>query len=231
MRGLSSMATRALLAELAGQAGVLGVASVTFESGGGVEMARRVREGEVADVVVLARGAIAELADEGHVLRASVRPLFVSDTVVAAPDGANAPDVSSPEALRAALRGARRIGYSTGPSGDALVALVAQWGLTDELADRWVQARPGVPVASLLAQGRADLGFQQRSELAGSTGVRVLGTMPRGCEITTVFSGAVCTASGHPGESATVLDHLASDAVLAVVRRHGMSPAPGAAGP
>ncbi len=111
-------------------------------------------------------------------------------------------------ALRGALRAASRIGYSTGPSGTALLRLIEQWDLSDELHGRLVQACPGIPVARSLTDGDVDLGFQQLSELVGADGVRILGTLPADCAIDTVFAGAVASAAADPGAAAEMLEFL-----------------------
>lgn len=177
MRAISSMATRALLADLAAAARDAGLPSVEIESVGGVDAEARVAAGEQLDLVFLASGALARLAVGGHVDEATVTPIALSQTAVAVPSDAVATATATAPggaafadatALRAALRAAGRIGYSTGPSGTALVRLIEEWGLAEELGGRLVQARAGVPVAASLAVGDVDLGFQQLSELAGS---------------------------------------------------------------
>lgn len=128
--------------------------------------------------------------------------------------------------LRAALRAASRIGYSTGPSGTALVRMIEDWGMTDEVGDRLVQARPGIPVARLLADGEVDLGLQQLSELVGQPGVRILGVLPADCAIDTVFSGAISTASSDPAAARIVLEFLRSDQARAITRAHHFAAPP-----
>lgn len=227
MRAISSMATRHLLADLVTAATSTGLPAIEVESVGGVDAAERVAAGEPLDLVFLASGALERLAHDGHVDAATVTPIVLSQVAVAVPagrdehgarpDGAAFPDAA---ALRDALREAGRIGYSTGPSGVALVRMIEQWGLAAELGDRLVQARPGVPVARSLAEGDVELGFQQLSELVGQPGVRVLGVMPDDCAIDTVFSGAVATASADAGRAAEVLSFFASDAVAAIKTDH-----------
>ena len=229
MRAISSMATRALLADLAAAARDAGLPSVEIESVGGVDAEARVAAGEQLDLVFLASGALARLAVGGHVDEATVTPLALSQTAVAVPSDAVATATATAPggaafadatALRAALRAAGRIGYSTGPSGTALVRLIEEWGLAEELGGRLVQARAGVPVAASLAVGDVDLGFQQLSELAGQPGVRILGVLPPDCAIDTVFAGAVAAASSHPGPAAKVLAFFASMETRAIVEAH-----------
>ncbi|MFJ7905643.1 substrate-binding domain-containing protein [Kitasatospora sp. NPDC096204] len=220
--GLSSMATRPVLADLCEHLRHTCALPVRFESAGGVEVARRVREGAEADLLVLAAGALAALEEEGHVLRGTARPLWVSQVVAAVPDGVPVPALDSESDLRAALLSATRVAYSTGPSGTALVELINRLGLTGTLSERLVQAPAGVPAGSLLSSGRADLAFQQRSELTDLPGVVVVGPLPGDTAINSVFSGGVLASSGRPNRARKVLDLLGSDTASGIARARGM---------
>ena len=227
MKAISSMATRHVLADLVEAAVSAGLPTVQIESTGGVDAARRVAGGEQFDLVFLAEDALGRLANDGHVDALSVTPLLLSQVAVAVASGTDEPaappaGVAFPDAggVREALMRATLIGYSTGPSGTALVRSIEDWGLADELSDRLVQARPGVPVARLLAAGEVDLGFQQLSELVGQPGVRILGVLPSDCEIVTVFGGAVATTSTDRVMARSILEYLASDAAAAVRTAH-----------
>src|SRR5579862_8805500 len=113
--GISSMATRQLLAELVAQYQKAAGVTVAIEAVGGVDAAKRVRAGEAFDLVVLADDVIAKLADEGHIAAGSKAAFVRSPMAMAVPTGAKRPDIGSEQAIRAALTGARAIGYSTGP--------------------------------------------------------------------------------------------------------------------
>lgn len=221
LHGVSSMATRHLLADAAARLPLLHT-RLQFEAMGGVQAAQHVATGVVCDLVVLAADALQNLAAQGHVVAASVVPIAHSPMAIAAPQHALAPDVRTPEALRSTLVAAQRIAYSTGPSGSALMALLQRWGLYTELSHRLVQTPPGVPVASLLATHQADIGFQQLSELQGVPGVEVLGCMPAGLAITTTFSGAVATSSVHPREALQALQFLCGAQTAALKQAHGL---------
>ncbi len=223
LRGLSSMATRALLADLVREAADPGV-QVGFESVGGVDAARRVAAGEACDLVVLAGDAIARLQAAGAVLPGSRVDLVRSAMAVAVPAGRPHPDIDSEASLLQAVAEASTLGYSTGPSGDHLLALLERWGLRQRLAARLVQAPPGVPVAALVARGEVALGFQQLSELRGVDGVDVVGLLPPGAEYVTVFAGAVAAASTAAQAAQQWLQWAASPATEALKRRHGMTP-------
>jgi len=225
LNGISSMATRQVLAELCAACAYAAGVQVRFESVGGVDAARRVRAGEGFDLVVLAADAIDELAAAGRVM-AGTRCAIVDSTVaMAVRADAERPDVASEEALRRAVLAVRRIGYSTGPSGTALLKLFERWGLGETLRERLVQAKPGAPVAALIASGEVELGFQQFSELTNQDGIVLLGTMPPGLEIVTTFVGAVGAGSTQGAAARAALAFMTSPSTADTKRRHGMQAA------
>ena len=222
IHGIGSMATRLVLAELAAAyAKDTGVA-VEVEAIGGLDVERRARAGDALDFIVLAAGTIERLAAEGHVTLDGSVDVARSGMAIAVPKGAPHPDIGDEQAVRAAVVAARGVGYSTGPSGKHVQALVERWGLTHTA--RLVNAPPGVPVASLLARGEATLGFQQMSELLEMPGIEIVGPMPPDIQVTTVFRGAICTASRRSAEARAFLAHVASQATADVKRRYGMEP-------
>jgi molybdate transport system substrate-binding protein len=222
LSAISSMATRSLLGELCEACEQAGGARVQLESVGGVDAARRVEAGEVFDLVVLAADAIDKLADAGRVVADSRCVLAQSSVAIAVRAGAARPDVGSETALREAVLAADRIGVSTGPSGVALLAVFERWGVLESLRERIVQARPGQPVAALLARGEVALGFQQLSELKGEPGIALLGPMPPGLEIVTRFVGAVGAGSAQREAARAALAFFAAPARADIRRRHGM---------
>ncbi len=223
--GISSMATRQLLAELVADFQRRGSARVLIESVGGVDAAERVQAGEAFDVVVLASDAIDKLMAGGHLVAGSRVDLVRSGVAVAVRAGAAHPDIGSEEAVRHAVQSARSLSYSTGPSGVQLAKLFERWGIADEIKARIVQAPPGVPVGTLVARGEVELGFQQLSELMHLEGIDVIGPLPSAIQITTTFSAAVGQHAAQPEAARGLLEFMASPLAAEAKRRQGMDPA------
>src|SRR5437867_12509332 len=132
--GISSMATRHVLAELGDVYERQARQRVVIVSVGGVEAARRVQDGEAFDFVVLAADAIERLADGGRVDPSSRTDLARSGVAIAVAAGAPRPHIGSESAIRDAVLKARSIGYSTGPSGAHLVRFFAASGVLCPIA-------------------------------------------------------------------------------------------------
>lgn len=222
---ISSMATREVLAELAVECERALAQPLLNSAGGGVEVARRIQGGEAVDIVVLAANVVDTLIAEGCLLAGSRVDLVKSGVAVAVTAGAPHPDVGNEAGVRAAVLAARAPAWSTGPSGVYLEKLFERWGILAQVRERMVVAPPGVPVASLLAEGRCDLGFQQLSEMRAVAGIDVLGPLPASIQLDTVFSGGVSVHSRHASAARAVLQFMASPDTAAVKLRLGLQPA------
>ena len=219
------MATRRALAELARDYASRRGRPIDLVSIGGVDAVGRIRSGESFDFAVLAAAAIDALAASGHVDAGGRVDVARSEVALAVRAGAPRPDVTSERSIRASVETARTIGCSTGPSGAHVVRLLERWALRDAAAPRIVQAPPGVPVATLVAAGEADLGFQQLSELMDAPGIDVVGILPPEIQDVTVFAGAICAVARDREAAGAFLGFLASPQADAAKRRHGLAPA------
>lgn len=223
--GISSMATRRILADLVGPCEERTGCRLAMKSVGGVNAARMVRAGEPVDVVVLASQVIEELETEGHIVRGSWADFARSGIAVAVPADKQEPSIKDEESVKQAILQARKICYSSGPSGEHLKQLWQRWGIAGIIAPRIMQAPAGVPVGGLLAAGEADIGFQQLSELLDLPGIRIIGPLPAGIQAVTVFSAGVCKTSTKREEAQAVVAYLASRDAEPAKRKHGMEPA------
>lgn len=224
LRGISSMATRQVLAELASAYQARSGQAVAIESVGGVDAAKRVQAGEAFDLVILASDAIDQLIAAGHLMPGRV-DLVKSGVAACVRAGAAVPDLSSEAAVKGAVLAADKISYSTGPSGVALRQLFERWGIAEAVAGKTVQAPPGVPVASLVARGEVALGFQQLSELLHVQGITIAGPLPGPIQITTVFSAGIATNTLRADAVRALLAYMRSREADAAKQRQGMAAA------
>jgi molybdate transport system substrate-binding protein len=170
----------------------------------------------------LASDAIDKLMAAGCLEPGSKVDLVRSGTSVAVPEGAPLPDISSEEAVRAAVLAASTLGFSTGPSGVAVAKLFERWGIAEQVQPRIVSPPPGTPVGALIARGEVALGFQQLSELIHVPGIAIVGPLPPAIAIDTVFSAAVCKGTSRAADVRALLAFMASPETATAKREQGM---------
>jgi len=223
MRVLSSLAIKEAYLELQPQFEKQAGLKVQTEWLGMVDIVKRVKAGEVADLLIASQKVMGELKSLGKV--SEVVDLAKSGVAVAVKKGAKRPDIGSAEAVKRALRAAKSIGYSSGPSGVYLVELFQKWGIAEELKPKSTQTPPGTAVGPLVASGQVEIGFQQMSELLPTAGIDILGPLPAEIQTITTFSGGVHAAAKEADAARAWLAFLTAPQSAAVLRKHGMDPA------
>jgi molybdate transport system substrate-binding protein len=189
-----------------------------------VALLERLRGGEGADIVILTRQALDELAAEGSVAADSRVDLARSYVGVAVKAGAPCPDIATERALRAALLSARSVAYSRiGASGIFFAQLIERMGIASEVNTR-ARIVPSGLTAELLNTGEADLAVQQISELKLVPGVDIVGPIPVELQSPMVFSAGRMAASERPVEADRLLKFLTSAEVAPALRGSGLEP-------
>jgi molybdate transport system substrate-binding protein len=184
----------------------------------------RLRGGEQADVVVLTHEGLDGLAAEGAVVLSSCVDLARSYVGIAVKEGAPHPDISTPDALRATLLGARSVAYSRlGASGIFFAQLIERMGIASEVDARACIIPQGFTAERLVA-GDADLAVQQISELKQVFGVEVVGPIPDVLQSPAVFSAGRLTMSGKAAQADALLRYLASADAAPALRESGLEP-------
>jgi molybdate transport system substrate-binding protein len=192
---------------------------------GGVNaVAKRVTDGEIADVVMLPAPQIDDLIKLGKLVAETRVNVATSGVGVAIRAGAPKIDVSSSDGIRKALLAAKTIAYSAGPSGVHMERLIAKWGLTEQLKAKIVPPIPDVPIGEMVARGDAGIGFQQVSELLPVKRIDYVGPLPADIQEVTVFSAAVHKAAGPTDAARALLKYLTAPDAASVIRKTGMEP-------
>lgn len=213
--------------------GAVGNLAARFEAGGGARidadfaptlaLLERMRGGEGADVVILTKEALDDLAANGTVVAASCADLARSFVGIAVKAGATHPDIATEAALRATLLGAR-VAYSRiGASGIFFAQLIERMSIAAAINARATIIPSGFTAERLLS-GEADLAVQQISELKLVSGVEIVGPIPRELQIPAVFSAGRLSASNNAAQSDRLLKYLASPEVAPALRESGLEP-------
>jgi molybdate transport system substrate-binding protein len=185
----------------------------------------RIAAGEAADVAILTRPAVDDLAAQGVLATGSVADIAVSLVGIAVKAGAARPDISSVEALKSALLQAKSIAYSRiGASGVFFADLIQRLGIADDVNAKATIIPSGF-TAELAARGEVELAVQQVSELMLVPGIDIVGPLPPGAESVTMFTGGVFANAADPAAARHLIACLrAADAAQALTAA-GLQPA------
>ena len=184
----------------------------------------RLARGEQFDVVILSRSSLDRLTEAGHVLPESRTDLVRSLIGTAVREGAEVPDIATPEQFVEALLAAGSIGYSASVSGTYLATdLFPRLGLWEQLeskSERIVSER----VAAVVARGDVEIGFQQISEILAVEGATLVGPIPDDYQKVTTFSTGVTTKAANPAAARRLIDYLAWVGNAPVIAATGLEP-------
>ena len=134
------------------------------------------------------------------------------------------PDISSVDALKKTLLAAKSIGYSTGPSGIYVISMFQKMGIADEIKGKLKQTPTGVFVGSIIANGEAEIGFQQVSELTYFPGLDYLGPLPAEVQLITVFSAGLQAGAKQADAAKALVSFITAPAAAAVFKKHALDP-------
>jgi molybdate transport system substrate-binding protein len=138
--------------------------------------------------------------------------------------GSPKPDVSTADAVKAAVLAARSVAYSAGPSGAYIGELLKKMGIAEQIASRIKQPSSGAEVGAILARGEVDLGFAQVSEFLSVPGLVDLGPLPESIQNYTIYAAGLHAAAPSPDAATALVKHLKAPEAAAAVRKMGMEP-------
>ncbi len=185
----------------------------------------RLDRGEAIDVVIMAALALDNLIQQGKVRVGSRVDLVQSKIGMAVKAGAPKPDISTVEALKRTLLAAKSIGYSDSASGVYLsTELFPKLGIADQIKGKAKKIEAD-PVGGRVATGEVEIGFQQISELRPVKGIDIVGELPPGAQMVTVFAAGIPVTSKHPEAAKTLIQWLASPAAYPAIKKSGLEPA------
>jgi molybdate transport system substrate-binding protein len=197
--------------------------SITF--GLGVKLAKRVEDGEAADLFLGTRGNINGLIKAGRLVPGSDVTLACSSVGIAVRKGAPKPDISTPEALKRALIAAKSISYSNpalgGVSGVHFSKVIERLGLVEEMKSKTRFPPEGGFAARLLATGEAELAVQLISELILVSEAEVIGPLPGDLQSSMIYAVAIPSAANQPEAARAMIKYLQSPEATTIMKAKG----------
>jgi molybdate transport system substrate-binding protein len=186
----------------------------------------RLERGEKADVVIMVGYALDELIKQGKVLPGSRVELADSRIGLVVRAGSTQPAIGTEAELKDTLLKAKSVAYSDSASGVYIQdQLFKRLGIETQLKPKATMV-PKIPVASVVATGEYQLGFQQVSELLPVPGVTYVGKIPESVQSVTRFAAGIPVGAEHPAQAKALLDYLAALAAQATVKATGLDSVP-----
>ena len=189
-------------------------ADITFGTVGALQA--KLAAGETADVLILGAPAIAKMEQSGALVAGTRKDIARTSIGVAVREGAPAPDISTAEAFKQALIGARAVAFSDaavgGSAGVHLAALWGRIGLAEEIKRKAMPQKTGGEVAARVAEGKADLGLTLIAEIVPIKGARVIGKIPAPLGNDTTYAAGISASSTERAAAAAFIAALANPA-------------------
>lgn len=188
------------------------------------DLRRRIREGEIGDVIVLPRVVLDQVVADGSVVPGTTVDLGQSAMGIGIRAGAPRPDITSGDGLKRALLAATSIAItdpaSGGVTGVHLAEVFRRLGIAEELKPKLLLNR-GARNAQLVARGEAEMAIQLAHEIRPIRGIEFI-PLPAEFQRTFVFSAGLGSKARDLNASKAVLQFLSGPEATAVVQAKGM---------
>jgi molybdate transport system substrate-binding protein len=203
--------------------------TLTTDTSGALQ--NKLRSGEKADVIIVSAPAMDALEKENRIVPGTRVDLARGLIGVGMRPGARAPDLSSPEAFKKAMLGAKSVSYvdpkAGGTSGTYMAGLFQKMGIAQEMQKKTVFRNQGSEVAEAVAKGDAEIGITFTSEMIQNKGVKLAGTLPDAIQLPTIYTGAIPAGAPNPDGGRAFLKALKAPAGVAAIKEAGLEPIPG----
>ena len=189
--------------DIAGEFGAVGV------------MADKLRNGVATDIIILTQALVGKLADEKLVVPSSITDVGLIETALAVRSHDAKVTVNNDDDLRAAFLAADAIfvpDIKASTAGTHIAKVLTQLGIAEEVATRLKIYPNGATAMGELAISKAKrpIGCTQSTEIIATKGVELSGSLPKGCDLATMYTAGVTTAAAHASEAHTLSKLLTS---------------------
>jgi molybdate transport system substrate-binding protein len=197
-------------------------AKVQFDTSPNI--AKRLAAGETPDVLIAQAATVDQLIKDGRALAATRTPVGRIGVGVGIGRGGRRPDISTVDALKAALLQADAVVYSRGASGLLVEQLLRKIGVAEQISSKVVQLPTGDDVMQRLGMAKGNqIGFTMVSEikLGESHGGSFVGPLPAAVQTYTAYDAVVMSGSTAPDAARAVVHALATPAARQVFTAAG----------
>ncbi len=186
----------------------------------------KLKKGENADILILSAGVMEEMEKAGAISAGSRIEIGRASAGFAVRVGAPAPDISTPDAMKKALVAARSFSYvdpaGGGSTGIHFARVLERLGIADEVNKKSFRPQRGSQVAEAIADGRAELGNTNLTELVPHKGVKVIGLLPDPHGLVIPYVAGVTSGSGSKDAARALIAVLTSPAAKEKFKAAGL---------
>ena len=190
---------------------------------------KRVLDGERADVIILTRSMMEDLAKQNKLAPGNLVNVAGTPVALAARAGAPKPDISTVDAFKQTLLAAKSISYADpakgGLSGVVAGKAIERLGIADQMKAKTTLV-PGAQSPELVAKGEVELGIAQASEIVPIAGVQLVGALPGEVGSLTLFTGGVGAESGSADAARALIEFLSGPEAAPHFKSKGFEQAP-----
>ncbi len=199
---------------------------LTSDNSGALQ--NRLRSGEKADVIITAAATMDALEKEKRIVPETRIDLARALIGVSMKTGANAPDLSTPDAFKKAMLAAKSVSYADPGAGGTLGTYIAElfekMGIADEMKRKTVYRNKPSELAAAIAKGDAEFGITFKSEMLINKDLRLAGMLPDSIQRPTIYSGAVPVGAPNPDAGRVFLNAMRGPAGRAAMEEVGLEP-------
>jgi len=228
LKVISAGAVRGLIAQIIDDYSHQTGQKFDFTIGTTGQLRNIIASGQHADLIIVSAPLMGELEKTGKLTPGSRAELGRVGIGVAIREGATAPDVSSPDALKKTLIAARSVAYTNpaegGTSGIYFTSVAEGFGIGDDIKKKAVMTRGGREAAIEVAEGRAELAIVFISEAMAVKGVRLAGPLPPPLQDYSAYAAAIPLSSTDPAAARAFITALTSTAMAERWRSNGFEP-------
>jgi len=193
---------------------------VSFQGGAALNQKINSAPGDLAS---LSLDQFDDFVKRGKIVAGSIVEFGRVGNGVAVKSGAPKPDISTPEAFKAAMLNAKSIGHTAVGTGPFNTRLFQRLGIYDQIKDK-IKIIQGRLVAAAVADGDVELGIQQTNVIQPYAGTEYLGPVPAELMEYGRVGIGLLTVSTHSQEAKAFIAFMIDPANAELLRTAAMEP-------
>lgn len=226
LRILSGGAAQGLVDSLAAKFREMTGYIIEGEFGAVGTMADKLRTGTPADVLILTTAVLSALTRDGFTAPGAATDVGLVDTAIAVRASDPVVRVETADALRESLRACDAFfvpDTKASTAGQHIAKVLDQLGLTDDMKDRLREFPNGATAMRHLASSDAarPIGCTQTTEILNTPGLTLLGPLPPGCELASMYAATPTAQTTHASAAAALINLLTASEQRGARQRAG----------